>query len=563
MTYPHGGASQIWRDPATHNPRKSEIRDWGAAVEVAIDALEEQAFASDPIYADTAAGLAATSEGQQFKVENASADVTFDIYRHDAGPVATLITSVPSTLALAAKADAADLAAHEGNTQNPHEVTSAQVGVAALLDPLNIRFDNLERQNRILAGNVVNLLAHTGQSEGVPRGNSRVSTTAPSGARMFESGVWPHFVSTPAGFDSALVADSSNNSSHNIYMERLASLVSLAEYSDDGGKESLSTGCAWWLPDAETVSWYAGEGSQTVESLSGSGIHFSTEALMLVEFGSLVKAEGKEPVWPFSIFTQGHADAFAGTDPAVWKQAVLDLQQYRTDLASAAWGYDVPLVPFITEVLNNSGYATTNGAFSHAEAYENTRAIMQAQSVIAEENSSVYCAGPTYQWATEDGVHTDGRERRLRGEMFGKVGRRIKDGLSWEHCNIRSATLSGSDITVSVYVPVGDLVSDTVLVDDPGDLGFEVFDSGGGSLTVSSVSIGATVGGLCDVTVTVASGVPAVLRYAMQELGMAGGPGLQGTGSGARGCIRDSDTAVAVFDGSSLYNWLCPKEITL
>lgn len=35
MTYPHGGAAQIWRDGAggAHNPAKPEIRDWGAAVE--------------------------------------------------------------------------------------------------------------------------------------------------------------------------------------------------------------------------------------------------------------------------------------------------------------------------------------------------------------------------------------------------------------------------------------------------------------------------------------------------------------------------------------------------
>jgi len=35
MTYPHGGAGQIWRDGdgGAHNPEKPQIRDWGAAVE--------------------------------------------------------------------------------------------------------------------------------------------------------------------------------------------------------------------------------------------------------------------------------------------------------------------------------------------------------------------------------------------------------------------------------------------------------------------------------------------------------------------------------------------------
>lgn len=41
MTYPHGGAAQIWRDGAgvAHNPAKSEIRDWAAAVERSVSYL--------------------------------------------------------------------------------------------------------------------------------------------------------------------------------------------------------------------------------------------------------------------------------------------------------------------------------------------------------------------------------------------------------------------------------------------------------------------------------------------------------------------------------------------
>ncbi|WP_147127821.1 sialate O-acetylesterase [Shimia ponticola] len=43
MTYPHGGASEIWRDGVdnAHNPRKPEIRDWGGKVEA--DAVEQAA----------------------------------------------------------------------------------------------------------------------------------------------------------------------------------------------------------------------------------------------------------------------------------------------------------------------------------------------------------------------------------------------------------------------------------------------------------------------------------------------------------------------------------------
>lgn len=48
MTYPHGGAGEIWRDgtAGAYNPKKSEIRSWGAAVEVGLTQLQARDFAT-------------------------------------------------------------------------------------------------------------------------------------------------------------------------------------------------------------------------------------------------------------------------------------------------------------------------------------------------------------------------------------------------------------------------------------------------------------------------------------------------------------------------------------
>src|SRR5690606_26774193 len=54
--------------------------------------------AAGPNYADTAAGLAATSEGDTFAVED-NGIVT--VYRHDSGPTATELRVLPTTAALA------------------------------------------------------------------------------------------------------------------------------------------------------------------------------------------------------------------------------------------------------------------------------------------------------------------------------------------------------------------------------------------------------------------------------------------------------------------------------
>lgn len=75
-----------------------------------VAALEAIALDLGPIHPDTTAGLAASADGQQFRV--ASADpvtVAYHVYQRDSAAVATLIASVPAAAALADKADADDL----------------------------------------------------------------------------------------------------------------------------------------------------------------------------------------------------------------------------------------------------------------------------------------------------------------------------------------------------------------------------------------------------------------------------------------------------------------------
>ncbi|MCT4557359.1 MAG: SGNH/GDSL hydrolase family protein [Pelagimonas sp.] len=132
MTYPHGGAGEIWRDGVgqPHNPSKFEIREWGGHVEDQIDAaqaavtdlqeavgtnagaldqvreiaLENQAGLRDlsalpangaPLYADVAAGLAATSDGDYFNVPSDDPMVSVSLYKNTAGS-AVLEKEAPS-----------------------------------------------------------------------------------------------------------------------------------------------------------------------------------------------------------------------------------------------------------------------------------------------------------------------------------------------------------------------------------------------------------------------------------------------------------------------------------
>lgn len=75
-----------------------------------VAALEAIALDLGPIHPDTTAGLAASADGQQFRVASADpATVAYHTYQRDSAAVATLIASVPAAAALADKADADDL----------------------------------------------------------------------------------------------------------------------------------------------------------------------------------------------------------------------------------------------------------------------------------------------------------------------------------------------------------------------------------------------------------------------------------------------------------------------
>lgn len=63
-----------------------------------------------PVYADTTAGLGATSEGGFFNVPSAVEGEMLILYRHDAGPVATEIGRTPSAASIQEAINAADVA---------------------------------------------------------------------------------------------------------------------------------------------------------------------------------------------------------------------------------------------------------------------------------------------------------------------------------------------------------------------------------------------------------------------------------------------------------------------
>ncbi|WP_422073853.1 hypothetical protein [Tranquillimonas rosea] len=101
----------------------------------AIEELESLQFEADPIYDSTADGLAATSDGQQFKVKSAFQNILYDVYDNDGG-TAVFYRSRPSISGLDEKADQTEVDAIQASVDvidSALELSDVLPGVADIV----------------------------------------------------------------------------------------------------------------------------------------------------------------------------------------------------------------------------------------------------------------------------------------------------------------------------------------------------------------------------------------------------------------------------------------------
>lgn len=95
----------------------------------AAEAARDAATVNAGVYADTAAGLVGTSEGDQFQVVSGDEIIR---YRHDAGPVATEVARYPA----AARVDALRAIQQVGRKSNPTAGSAGSAATRAFNDPV-------------------------------------------------------------------------------------------------------------------------------------------------------------------------------------------------------------------------------------------------------------------------------------------------------------------------------------------------------------------------------------------------------------------------------------------
>ncbi len=211
---------------------------------------------------------------------------------------------------------------------------------------------------------------------------------------------------------------------------------------------------------------------------------------------------------------------------------------YETDVV-AITGQSLPVPLFLCQMSSHTKY---NSATSR---------IPFAQLAAADARPDrIYVVGPKYFLPYVDGVHLSGDGERWLGEHYAKAYRRVLvDGMPWIPLRPRSVSRAGAVITIDFNVPAPPLVLDEEMILNPGNYGFEYFDTSGAPPAIIDVQL------VSDTSVELTLAAEPVggnkrVRYAYT--GIAGQPG--GPMTGARGNLRDSDATPSRHD-YPLYNW--------
>jgi hypothetical protein len=578
--------------------------DWEAAVaaaELAQEAAEtarDAAFANANVYDDTAAGLADTSEGDQFFVVAGTEIVR---YSHDAGPVATELARYPTSAYVDQYAitefsvvrcvdpdyDGVTIVDTDGKILSASPIASwAAVLVGTDVKAINTETGQVitvswQRSGTRYVGGVDNAKSK------LTYGNDVSGTLTPFSewldARIDVAGgvttlryvPWHGqslgmgdqavpVLSAPTtglaralGFnDGSRVINAYATSAYaatRLPEEGIRYVVPIHEDVDREAGETPCAGFAKWLADARPsteaiLSATVAVGGTTYVNIKSGTVSYDN-LLRTVRRGAFIAAcNGLAYDVPAVCWKHGESNS-SGTSEATYKSNLVTLaSDLRTDIQAITGQASGP-------VLVTSQY-TSWGKFSVTQS-----GVALALLTAAIDNPThIICAGPDYILDhASDNIHLSNIGALHSGEYYARAVKEFLADGSWLPLYPTAAVRTGDTIVATFNVPVEPLVLDTTTLTNPGNYGIEWIDNGDGNTpTISSV----TVTGDDELTI-VLSTTPTGTG---QKLGFARTVALN-TGSdinvGPRTNIRDSSTDVSIYDAAPLYNWCCVSEIAV
>jgi hypothetical protein len=244
----------------------------------------------------------------------------------------------------------------------------------------------------------------------------------------------------------------------------------------------------------------------------------------------------------------GEKDYIDGTNDggvswAAYPAALAEWQNdYQNDI-SALIGQNINLPLFINQM--NSAW---------------TGQIATAQLASHKNNpGKVILVGPKYQMTyASDHLHLTNQDSKYTGELMAKVMDKVLfKGETWNPLMPTSTIRNGNEVIISYHIPVGQLSLDTSSVANRTNYGFSFTQTGGNSVSISSIQLIENNTKVKIILNQIPTGLNQKIRYAWgcNNTWFCGGAS---TGWYTGGNLRDNDTSVSNSPGSTnlpLYNW--------
>lgn len=278
-----------------------------------------------------------------------------------------------------------------------------------------------------------------------------------------------------------------------------------------------------------------GWGATSIAQLSKGTTHYSRLIDQVTAGLGLSLAGDKTFGVPAIGYVQGESDYSAGTTRAAY---LTSLNQLVTDI-------NADIKPITGQV--DDAHLMSYQIASHKVGGSAVPSIALAQLDAEDANGLIHVACPMYMMTYQgpSDFHIDNISTRWLGAYLGLAYKRvIIDGEDWQPLKPISTFRQGKVAQVRFHVPYGSLHWETDMVALATNYGFELVDSGGAPLAISSVSII----NQDTVKIVAANTIPvgAKVRYAWS------GAGNVGSQTGPRGNLRDSQGDDLIFDPTGI-----------
>lgn len=289
----------------------------------------------------------------------------------------------------------------------------------------------------------------------------------------------------------------------------------------------------------------------------------------------------------YGIGGAGISTFIAGT--AAYKKLIRAVQRAKVMCDMAGLALKVPAVVWVQGEAN-----VGTGAASYGASYEAMRdaANTAIKAITGQADDVIFTANPVSSWTasglTSDAtqltaaqkaidlpakfsacapmyysafagtlqLHDNGPSRRERGELTGHAIADKIGGLSKPFCHAISAVRTGSVVQLTFPRAVA---FDTSIVSNPGNHGIRFFQTGGNSVSVSSVALNADPTKIDVQLSAIPTGTAQTIGIA--DLGTVGA-GL-GRANGPRSTIREAASHATAKSGVALYRYALPQQIAV